>query len=232
MKKFVTLLLLGTVLTTSTSIASTKNIQSIATTSTSVNGNIVSLSETVKSEEFRRFHDVGVDRVEGASLLMSKLQEGSLDETRSKMDFSSMIKFIQTQHDLAVTGTLKHSLSSSATVSETIDQVTDLVLSNLGLELTDKNKLEYRKVIKKAFIGLWSQEDEKWFHLSSANNENSSYSYFLMFVVERNGLLFTLPLELEVTANTSEFGILHMNENNTFNFDINLTGLKVLKMDI
>lgn len=199
------------------------NITSFAKSNTNDNSN----------SKFNEYIFVSDGLIESAKTLSSDLQM-LVNNDNLQFQTKKMLNFIKEQENLGLMGTLKHSIDEeNIKTSDLIEKITLLTIENLKLESNDTNVEKYKAIISNIFLNLIVQNDCGWLVIDSNYSEFdpiTTYTYNVLFTVEKNGIIFSLPLNFKITINGSTDDVLTISNDDKFDYKLEINGLKILKI--
>ncbi|QUH31627.1 hypothetical protein [Vallitalea guaymasensis] len=199
------------------------NITSFAKSNTNDNSNL----------KFNEYIFVSDGLIESAKTLSSDLQM-LVNNDNLQFQTKKMLNFIKEQENLGLMGTLKHSIDEeNIKTSDLIEKITLLTIENLKLESNDTNVEKYKAIISNIFLNLIVQNDCGWLVIDSNYSEFNpitTYTYNVLFTVEKNGIIFSLPLNFKITINGSTDDVLTISNDDKFDYKLEINGLKILKI--
>jgi toxin len=199
------------------------NITSFAKSNTNDNSNL----------KFNEYIFVSDGLIESAKTLSSDLQK-LVNNDNLQFQTKKMLNFIKEQENLGLMGTLKHSIEEeNIKTSDLIEKITLLTIENLKLESNDTNVEKYKAIISNIFLNLIVQNDCGWLVIDSNYSEFdpiTTYIYNVLFTVEKNGIIFSLPLNFKITINGSTDDVLTISNDDKFDYKLEINGLKILKI--
>lgn len=199
------------------------NITSFAKSNTNDNSNL----------KFNEYIFVSDGLIESAKTLSSDLQM-LVNNDNLQFQTKKMLNFIKEQENLGLMGTLKHSIDEeNIKTSDLIEKITLLTIENLKLESNDTNVEKYKAIISNIFLNLIVQNDCGWLVIDSNYSEFdpiTTYTYNVLFTVEKNGIIFSLPLNFKITINGSTDDVLTISNDDKFDYKLEINGLKILKI--
>jgi len=199
------------------------NITSFAKSNTNDNSN----------SKFNEYIFVSDGLIESAKTLSSNLQM-LVNNDNLQFQTKKMLNFIKEQENLGLMGTLKHSIDEeNIKTSDLIEKITLLTIENLKLESNDTNVEKYKAIISNIFLNLIVQNDCGWLVIDSNYSEFdpiTTYTYNVLFTVEKNGIIFSLPLNFKITINGSTDDVLTISNDDKFDYKLEINGLKILKI--
>ncbi|GMQ57051.1 hypothetical protein AN1V17_14450 [Vallitalea sediminicola] len=199
------------------------NITSFAKSNTNDNSNL----------KFNEYIFVSDGLIESAKTLSSDLQK-LVNNDNLQFQTKKMLNFIKEQKNLGLIGTLKQSIDEeNIKTSDLIEKITLLTIENLKLESNDTNVEKYKAIISNIFLNLIVQNDCGWLVIDSNYSEFdpiTTYTYNVLFTVEKNGLIFSLPLNFKTTINGSTDDVLTISNDDKFDYKLEINGLKILKI--
>ncbi|WP_113675025.1 hypothetical protein [Vallitalea guaymasensis] len=199
------------------------NITSFAKSNTNDNSNL----------KFNEYIFVSDCLIESAKTLSSDLQM-LVNNDNLQFQTKKMLNFIKEQENLGLMGTLKHSIDEeNIKTSDLIEKITLLTIENLKLESNDTNVEKYKAIISNIFLNLIVQNDCGWLVIDSNYSEFdpiTTYTYNVLFTVEKNGIIFSLPLNFKITINGSTDDVLTISNDDKFDYKLEINGLKILKI--
>lgn len=205
--------------------------------STLILSNITSFAESNTNDnsnsKFNEYIFVSDGLVESAKTLSSDLQM-LVNNDNLQFQTKKMLNFIKEQENLGLMGTLKHSIDEeNIKTSDLIEKITLLTIENLKLESNDTNVEKYKAIISNIFLNLIVQNDCGWLVIDSNYSEFdpiTTYTYNVLFTVEKNGIIFSLPLNFKITINGSTDDVLTISNDDKFDYKLEINGLKILKI--
>lgn len=199
------------------------NITSFAKSNTNDNSN----------SKFNEYIFVSDGLIESAKTLSSDLQM-LVNNDNLQFQTKKMLNFVKEQENLGLMGTLKHSIDEeNIKTSDLIEKITLLTIENLKLESNDTNVEKYKAIISNIFLNLIVQNDCGWLVIDSNYSEFdpiTTYTYNVLFTVEKNGIIFSLPLNFKITINGSTDDVLTISNDDKFDYKLEINGLKILKI--
>lgn len=205
--------------------------------STLILSNITSFAESNTNDnsnsKFNEYIFVSDGLIESAKTLSSDLQM-LVNNDNLQFQTKKMLNFIKEQENLGLMGTLKHSIDEeNIKTSDLIEKITLLTIENLKLESNDTNVEKYKAIISNIFLNLIVQNDCGWLVIDSNYSEFdpiTTYTYNVLFTVEKNGIIFSLPLNFKITINGSTDDVLTISNDDKFDYKLEINGLKILKI--
>ncbi|WP_273326694.1 hypothetical protein [Vallitalea guaymasensis] len=205
--------------------------------STLILSNITSFAESNTNDnsnsKFNEYIFVSDGLIESAKTLSSDLQM-LVNNDNLQFQTKKMLNFVKEQENLGLMGTLKHSIDEeNIKTSDLIEKITLLTIENLKLESNDTNVEKYKAIISNIFLNLIVQNDCGWLVIDSNYSEFdpiTTYTYNVLFTVEKNGIIFSLPLNFKITINGSTDDVLTISNDDKFDYKLEINGLKILKI--
>ncbi|MBS7531368.1 hypothetical protein IC619_012775 [Hazenella sp. IB182353] len=196
----------------------------------SAESNVV--KKTADISQFKEFIFVSNHKYEDAEKLVQDMEQAAIDSQTNKISLGNLIDFSKEREDLALQGTINLKFSGANQVSSLIEQIADQTLFHLGLPFTNANRELYQEKISNAFINLKEQEHMDWFDIHSDGDSNSptTYTYNMVFLIERDAVFLALPLILTVEIDTTEEKVLNLTKNDFINYELRQRGLRIMQL--
>lgn len=180
---------------------------------------------------FKEIIYVGDDKLQDAQNLASAIQKAAVNNETNKIELGNLLDFVRDNKNLALSNTINVSFDSKTSTAELINKIASAVLIILGLPVDEQNLIQYESAISQAFYNLRCQLYNNWFSITSSSLSETSYVYNILFLTEKENMLFALPLILTVELDTSKEGMLNQTPKNIFSYKIKLKGLKIMNYD-
>ncbi|WP_128895665.1 hypothetical protein [Longirhabdus pacifica] len=163
--------------------------------------------------------------------LMSKKFEAAINPQSLELDFASAIDIVKQDSNMALIGTVNQTITEQeANVEVMVNRLVDLLSSVLGIALSGDTLEAYAEAMRATFLNL-PEENTNYLIWKSSNASNVSYQYNIFFAVEKNGILFGMPVGLTISADTSKYEILGLTAFDQHNYSVNVKAIKVMNFD-
>ncbi|NBI29167.1 hypothetical protein [Chengkuizengella marina] len=184
--------------------------------------------EAKDSPRFKEVILVGEEKLAEARQLSLDIQQAAVDAETDEISLGNLLGFTQERADLVYAGALNVDVEKRITTTQAFEETAATILPALGIT---QNVDLYQAAISEAFIQLQDQVGNRWFTiLSNGPNQHTTYTYNMLFLVEKGSLLMALPLILTVDLDASKEKVLQLRGHEIFDFKIGLQGLEIMKM--